>query len=140
MKRNLIGTLSLLALSLLLTTPGAYAQHAMQATVPFAFNVGSSRVPAGSYLITMDYHGDKIVVRNSSRTGATVLSHGQRESAGKISLKLVFKRFGDQYFLTQIWGEQGNAGEAVSVPRSATKLQVASAPTQSNKDVMIALK
>ena len=37
MKRNLIGTLSLVALSLLLTAAGAAAQSAVQANVPFAF-------------------------------------------------------------------------------------------------------
>ena len=139
MKRNLIGTVSLLALSLLLSTTGAYAQHGMQANVPFAFQVGSTQMPAGSYHITVEYLTDKITIDNASGSAA-VLMHGQREYPGKVAQKLVFRRFGEQYFLTQIWGEQGDSGMTVSVPNSAKKLQIASAPTHSGNEVMIALK
>ena len=54
MKRNLIGTLSLVVMSLLLNVNGADAQSAAQANVPFAFNVGSSQLPAGSYRIRVE--------------------------------------------------------------------------------------
>ena len=55
MKRNLIGTLSLVVMSLLLSATGAFAQSAVSANVPFAFQVGQAQLPAGSYQIQAGY-------------------------------------------------------------------------------------
>jgi hypothetical protein len=138
MKRNLIGTLSLVVMSLLLNVNGAYAQSSAQANVPFAFNVGSSQLPPGSYRITIEENG--LVMIHNSTTFATVLSFGQQESPGGKSRKLVFQRLGNLYFLTQIWGEQGSTGLRLRAPKPETKLEIASQPSPSGKEVEIALK
>ena len=139
MKRNLIGTLSLVAMSLLLNVNGAYAQSTVQANVPFTFNVGSSQLPAGSYRITVEGRVGMVQIRNST-TSATVLSLGQQERAGGNSRKLVFQRLGNRYFLTQIWGEQGSTGLSLRAPKTKTKLEIASEPSPSRKEMEIALK
>ena len=65
MKRNLIGTLSLVVMSLLLNVNGAYAQPAAQANVPFAFNVGNSQLPPGNYKIERaDFDTNFIMICN----------------------------------------------------------------------------
>jgi hypothetical protein len=139
MKRNLIGTLSLVVVSLLLNINGAYAQSVVKANVPFAFNVGSSQLPAGSYRFTLEDGSWLVMIRNST-TGATVLSLGQRESPGGKRRKLVFRHLGNRYFLTQIWGEQGSAGLKLRAPKPETKFEIASQPSPSHKEVEIALK
>jgi len=139
MKRNLIGTLSLVAMSLLLNVNGAYAQSGAQANVPFAFNVGSSQLPAGSYRITLEDGLGLFMIANST-TGARILSLGQREYSGDKSRKLVFQHLGNRYFLTQIWGEQGSAGLKLQAPKPQTKLEIASQPSPSRTEVEIALK
>ena len=75
MKRSLIGTLSLVGMSLLLNVNGADAQSAVHANVPFAFNVGTSQLPAGSYNITFEDATGMVMIRNS-RTGVAALSLG----------------------------------------------------------------
>jgi hypothetical protein len=139
MKRNLIGTLSLVVMSLLLNVNGANAQSAAKANVPFAFNVGSSQLPAGNYIVKVEGGSGLIMIRNST-TLATVLSLGQYESPGGKSRKLVFQRLGNRYFLTQIWGEQGSTGLRLIAPKRETKLEIASQPSPSGKEVEIALK
>jgi hypothetical protein len=139
MKRNLIGTLSLVVTSLLFNVNGAYAQSAAQANVPFAFNVGSSQLPAGSYRITVEDASGLIMIGNST-TGAKIFSLGQREYPGDKSRKLVFQHLGNRYFLTQIWGAQGSAGLKLRAPKPETKLEIASEPSPSGKEVEIALK
>ena len=49
MKRNLIGTLSLVVLSLLFSSTG-YDQILAKADVPFAFTVAKKTLPSGRYL------------------------------------------------------------------------------------------
>jgi hypothetical protein len=139
MKRNLIGTLSLVVMSLLLNVNGAYAQSTVQANVPFAFNVGSSQLPAGRYRITVE-DGSGLVMIGNSTTGATVHSLGQRESPGDKRRKLVFQHLGNRYFLTQIWGEQGSAGLKLRARKPETKLEIASKLSPPGKEVEIAFK
>jgi hypothetical protein len=140
MKRNLIGTLSLVVTSLLLNVNGAYGQSAAQANVPFAFNVGSSRLPAGSYRIKVEDASGGLITIGNSTTGAHALSLGQREYAGDRTWKLVFQHIGDRYFLTHIWGAPGSAGIKLQAPKPETKLEIASQPSPSAKEVEIALK
>lgn len=139
MKRNLIGTLSLVTLSLLLSVNGAYAQSAIRANVAFAFNVGSAQLPRGNYTIRVNDMHDGVIIQNST-TFATVSSHGQREYLGDNSHKLVFQHLGNQYFLTEIWGAQGSVGMKLPAPKPETRLEIASEPSHSGKAVMIALK
>jgi hypothetical protein len=139
MKRNLFATLSLGALSALLTATSAYAQTGVVATVPFAFNVGTTQMPAGTYRIAVKPLDSSITIQNCNTT-ATMFSHGQREYPGKKSDKLVFRQVNHQYFLTEIWGEQGSDGMMLRAPKPDTRLEVATQPSSSGNQVMIALK
>ncbi len=136
MKRNLIAALSLV--SFLFTATGAYAQPGMQANIPFAFHVGNSQLPAGRYRISVDSVSNRITVQ-SFKTCATIYSHGQQDYPGKKSDTLVFRQAGGQYFLTEVWGEQGSDSMKLSGPKPVTTLEVASQPSHSG-NVMIALK
>lgn len=137
MKRNLIATLSLV--SFLFAGTGAYAQPGMQANVPFAFHVGNSQLPAGRYRISIDSVSNRITVQSLATT-ATIFSHGQRDYPGRKSDTLVFRQAGDQYFLTEVWGEQGSESMKLRGPKPVTTLEVASQPSHSGNEVMIALK
>jgi hypothetical protein len=76
--------------------------HAARATVPFNFNVGDKWVPAGTYIITEDLKNpDELFIR--SEDGKVVLlslarNDDPRSGAGK----LVFAKYGDQYFLHEV--------------------------------------
>ena len=140
MKRNLITILSLVVMALMFNATGAYAQSYPQsyatANVPFTFNVGTAQLPAGCYRILTQYQG--IAIRNC-KTGATVFSQVQQESPRDTAAKLVFNHLNNQYFLTQIWGEQGSTGMTVPSSKLERELQVAGGPSHASKKIMIAL-
>jgi hypothetical protein len=138
MKRNLFATLSVGALSALLTAT-AYAQHGVEANVPFAFNVGSTHMPAGTYRIIVDSLNGSVRIRNCDNS-ATILSHGQRAYPGEKSHKLIFRRVRDQYVLAEIWGEKGSEGVMLRAPKPQPRLEEASRPAPSEKEVLVALK
>jgi hypothetical protein len=139
MKRNLFATLSVGALSALLTATSAYAQPGVEANVPFAFNVGTTQMPAGTYTIKVDSSNSSIKIQNCDNS-ATIFSPAQREYPGKKSQKLVFRQVRNQYFLAEIWGEQGSDGMMLKAPKPEPRLEEASRPTPSGKEIMIALK
>jgi hypothetical protein len=140
MKRNLIGSLSLVALSLLLNTTGAHAQSAAQAYVPFAFSVGTAHLPAGTYRIKRAEYDTNYITISNLNTGATMLSLFQRETPGHVSQKMVFRHVGDQYSLAQIWGPAATPGMTIPATKREREreLEVAAAPSTQN--VEIALK
>jgi hypothetical protein len=138
MKRNLIGTLSLVALSLLFTTTGAHAQSAAQAYVPFAFSVGTTHLPAGTYKIKRAEFDTNYITICNLGTGATTLSLFQRETPGHVSHKMVFRHMGNQYFLAQIWGPEATPGMTIPATKREREREVAAVPSTQN--VEIALK
>jgi hypothetical protein len=139
MKRNFFATLSLGALSVLFTATGAYAQSGVEATVPFAFNVGTTHLPAGTYAIKVNLMSSSVTIRNCNNS-ATILALAQREYPGEKNHKLVFRHANDRYFLAEIWGQQGSEGMKFRVPKSVTRLEEAKQRWPSGNEVLIALK
>jgi hypothetical protein len=81
----------------------AAQDHAARATVPFNFNVGDRWVPAGTYLMTSDMRDPNLILIRSEDGRIALLSvthsdDGRRLNAGR----LVFTKYGDQYFLHEI--------------------------------------
>ena len=138
MKRNLTGTLSLVALSLLLTTARAHPQSSAEAYVPFAFNVGTVHMPAGTYEILRPEIDLNYVTVCNLKTGTTALSLYQAQSPSHVSHKLIFRHVGNRYFLAEIWGGAGTSGMTIQTTKPQRQLQVARGPSSQN--VEIALK
>jgi hypothetical protein len=139
MKRNLIGTSSLVVLSLLLTVAGAFAQSRATASVPFAFEVNGSHLPAGTYSIQKDADTAFIDIQ-SLKTGSTVMVLGRPGPSGKKSNVLVFTHVGGGYVLSQIWGDAGKNGIALPASRREKEMQVARVTPRATDNVLIALK
>lgn len=141
MNRNLIGTLSLAVLSLTLTT-GAYAQSTVKADVPFAFNVGSSPLPAGRYQIREDYMRQVINILNV-KTGTIVTVPVYHDAYTAARPAMIFRNVGDRRFLARI--SEGMDGLNLTIPASKMEKQlqaveVAKGQSDEGKNVLIALK
>jgi hypothetical protein len=141
MKRNLIG-LPLVVLSLLLTTTSAYSQSQAKAYVPFAFKAGMAQLPPGNYELKIGF-GSNIVKICNLETGKTALAlaSGREDSPLHTQGKLVFHSYGNQRFLAEIWGGADTKGILFSASKQERQMQqVASGPSNTGKEVTIALK
>jgi hypothetical protein len=136
MKRNLIGTLSLVVLSLLLNATG-YAQAVAKADVPFAFTVAKKQLPAGRYTVLTD--GQGVIRIQSYETGTSIMSLARNELPRKTSAKLIFHHLGNQYFLSQIWRAEGT-GLTLRPSALEQELRMASQASNSLGQVVVALK
>ena len=137
MKRNSISSSSLLVLSLLLSAAGAHAQSTARANVPFAFKVGTKVMPAGTYTVQGRVGSDIIMVHNV-QTGISALALGRRESPAKKTDKLIFHRYGSQYFLSAILGSKGSQSVVLPAGSQERELQIAHAPAKSSNNVEVA--
>ena len=119
----------------------AHAQSASSVTVnvPFGFEIGSKHLAPGHYTISRPLT-DIIQIRSNS-TGALLVTHdGQSTKATKTS-KVVFDKYGDQYFLRQVWfnaeentymecaeskaEKQAKRSELASVTKKASNVEIA---------------
>jgi hypothetical protein len=139
MKCNSIAQSSLVVLSLLLTVAGAHAQSATRANVPFAFKVGTTQMPAGTYNIQNELGTNLVLVRNV-QTGTSVVAMGLQQAPSEKTNKLIFHRYGSQYFLTEILGEKGSQGMVFRATKQEKELQIAQAPTNTGNNIEIASK
>jgi hypothetical protein len=100
MKRTTI--LALLVLSTLGAANTLQAQqHGLKVTVPFEFKVGDKTLPADSYIVTSSTAGMITMQSDKHANRASVATQrGHDETKG--NSKLVFDRYGDQYFLHSI--------------------------------------
>jgi hypothetical protein len=81
-----------------------------------------------------------IVSIRNVKTNAMVLAIGTGQSPSKTTGKLIFRRVGSQYILTEILGTTGQTAMAFAVPKRNSELQAASGPSNADKTVEIALK
>lgn len=127
---------ALIGLGLLLATASAYAQTGMvKANVPFNFIVNNTDLPAGTYTLQdLGTVGTAMMIRSSdSKVVKGFLPNACDSSKVPDVSKLVFHRYGSQYFLTQIW-TAGNA-RGKELPKSGREREVAMDYT--SKDVVV---
>ncbi len=117
---------ALIGLGLLLATASAYAQTGVvKANVPFNFIVNKTELPAGEYMVqNLGLAGSAITIQSTDRKVVTVIVPNACESLTvPMGSKLVFHRYGAQYFLSQIWAEGNSRGK--ELPRSGREKEVA---------------
>lgn len=105
-----------------LTTVSAHAQAGAQftATIPFNFNVGGKTLPAGQYLVgrSTQTSAEGLALRGTDgRAGVFVLTRGIQTEEVQQQSKLVFRRYGDQYFLAEVWISGRSTGRGLPSSR-----------------------
>ena len=98
----LIGCLLFSAASLLGQTTAS--QRLMVINVPIAFRVGDQSLPPGQYhIFTVTPERSIRITHAKGKPAAIVLTMPQYASAPSENDRLVFRRYADKYFLTEVW-------------------------------------
>lgn len=103
----------------------AQCDGATIARIPFQFSAGRATLPAGKYELTCTTSG-LLVVRNMARKAGSVMLFINRISGTSQDRKgLVFNRYGNRYFLAQLWAG-GEAGLEFPTTRAERALKLES--------------
>ena len=108
MAKQMIKTLSMLMLlavvALATTAVSAQTSGRVVANVPFSFIVGDKELPAGTYGVQPTTLGSGILrIAGTGNSKSTVRLSTSLHRNNRGSGKLVFHRYQDQYFLSEIW-------------------------------------
>jgi hypothetical protein len=125
MKKQIV--FPLLTMVLLMAVGSANAQlgsaHEVRANVPFDYQVGKATMKAGDCAITRAGNGDALAIRCNGSQAALILT-GSVSSKPAPATKLVFNKYGDQYFLSQLWIEGSELG--VQFPKTHVEKEMMS--------------
>ena len=97
-----------------LMVPATQAQSIFKAEIPFDFAVGDKWLPAGEYQVKPV--SERVTLIQSQDARSSALAMTMPVNAGKTSdvTKLVFNRYGDQYFLSKIWTRSSDTGRELT--------------------------
>jgi hypothetical protein len=124
MKKQNLRIFLMLGLFAILAVSSAHAQtsNVQTASIPFSFTVADKTFPAGEYsVIRLNPAMDKAVLAVRSKDGRmnkVVLAMDIQVDKTQEKAKLVFNRYGDQYFLAQVWPPADNTGFELPQSRS----------------------
>ncbi|MDT4898508.1 MAG: hypothetical protein QOH25_3585 [Acidobacteriota bacterium] len=131
MKNKLYGTFAMLSIMVMLAVVSVQAQSRgkLEVNIPFEFQIGSQTLPAGSYSVKRLTQNSILVQGEDGKGSAIAQTTGTiqaktNETAARE--KLVFHKYGSQYFLSQVWMVRGSDGRALNqtdAERQAAKEQ-----------------
>jgi len=97
-------TICLLLTAITLVAQTTPSQRLMTVNIPFAFSVENHSLPEGEYLVlTVTPERSIRIISTDGKHSAVVDTLPNYASAPSENSRLVFHRYGDEYFLTQVW-------------------------------------
>jgi hypothetical protein len=119
---SLIVAISIGAASLATTLAAPFTVK-IRAEIPFDFMVGKKRLPKGEYVIESLGDSGALTIRDARKGRAVTFNTIKSKPTDSSKSKLVFNRYGDQYFLARIWDT--SSATILKLNKSKTEKRVA---------------
>ena len=128
--KNVVVKMGLLAVMMIIAASvsanAQTLQYRLTANIPFDFSAAGEKLPAGKYWIKRAQTSDgDLVVQISSVDGQSNITRLTIPVSAKQPVKtgmLVFNRYGDEYFLSEIWPAGGATGRELHKSRAERDL------------------
>lgn len=137
MKRTI--AVAFLAAAVNIALSSASAQTTVKANIPFNFRVGSTSMPAGDYRIKTTESGVVWIDKSDESAHAVALAMTDSDPATPPA-KLVFSRYGSQYFLRKTLNANGEDQSTFGESKLEKRIRVEEARLQDEGKTLIALK
>lgn len=119
-------------IAMVVTTSAVPFAMRIKADVPFDFYVGKKLFPKGDYIIESVNDAGTMVIRSAKKGKARNFTVIKSKMTDKPKSKLVFHRYGDQYFLARIW--DGSSDTVLKLDKSSLEKKAAKAAKKENPD------
>ena len=122
---------SALAIGSLASTQFASAQSPTtlaEVTIPFDFQTPSQILPAGKYRVVRE-SSNLLLLRGPNSKGGFVITHDAMRRQAPTHGAIVFDRYGDKYYLHQVW----TAGQSTGLECMKSRAEKASMVAMNNE-------
>lgn len=128
-----------IAMMALLVSAHAQAASSVVADIPFDFGVGGRSLSAGEYSVKalMDDGGALIVRNRDSNEAAIRLTNSVNAGTVPTTTKLVFRRYGQRYFLSQVWTAGERTGRQLLKSREERDIETQLAAIPSRNELAL---
>jgi hypothetical protein len=102
----------------------------LNAHIPFQFHAGTAKFPAGKYIFQLLDNPDLTVMEIGSVNGSTSTLFEVRDTQANstpVKSELIFKKYGNRYFLAKVFEEGIQSGSQVPESRYEKKVAQAAA-------------
>jgi hypothetical protein len=123
-----------------LLVPGAWAQlaHPLVVDVPFEFSAGKTTLAAGEYQVKMQQPNVLRISTTDGKHGVMILTSSKISSNAPTESKMMFNRYGDRYFLSQVWTAGVPTG--VELRKTSTEIELAKRISEPGDATVVARK
>ncbi len=129
MKKQASAAFAIATLLITLSVGSSFAhgsEFGVRANIPFDFVIGTKTLPQGTYTVKLHETSGTVLVISGQDTNVKAFALSITVSAEDTednSPKLIFHRYGDQYFLSQVWSGARLVGQAI--PKSQQERELA---------------
>jgi len=120
---TMLSLVSMFTLCAAVASANAQLSYPVRAKIPFDFSMGDKKLPAGEYTFSRlsGFSDSKLMSVSSVDAGTRVFqsTFGARVLTPRNDSILIFHKYGNQYFLEQIWS--GGEQEGTQVPESRSE-------------------
>ena len=135
-----ITAIALLAIANFAMAGTSFAQSKMvRVNVPFDFTVGNQLLPAGTYTIKTESEG-LIAIKNHDKPIAVLTLVDRDGAKSPNGGKLLFHKYGDQYFLSEILCSWADMDVSVRPSKAEKRVRLQQAMVHPSSEVFIAAR
>ncbi len=110
---------------------GLHAQNTtVRASIPFDFQIGQTRMPAGDYQFRHEHGWLAVQDQSGSHVTAAITTAVDRPTMPTNKAVLQFNRYGQVYFLANIWKGDSDTGRSLSKSAQEKELAIHGGPVQ----------
>ncbi len=108
-----------LASALVANAQSSAKSNNLVVVIPFEFSIDYKTMPAGDYLVqTVESAGNGVLVSSvDGKTSALRPSEAIERLENRAQARLVFHRYGQRYFLAEVWGGGDSTGRQLAKSR-----------------------
>lgn len=135
MKRNRFAVVS--CLFIFLAVPALLAQSHLIANVPFDFTLDQKSMHSGQYDVRSVSEQVELL-RNLDTDGSAFFAKSVRVQAQQApDAKLVFHKYGDKYFLSQVWDGNSDTGIELLMSKHEREIRMAGNRFSASPEIVI---
>ena len=137
--KKLTAIAAILLASLAAVGTASAQDHAAKATIPFGFYADNTWVPAGTYLLTSSVLSPNVVSIRNATTSVSLLDMGHQTDKQAGKNVLVFKKYGEQYFLHEIRCASSNMSVGFDPSKREKQARTSEAQLGQPTDIYLAM-